>query len=95
MLGVMESRTEVSYSADVSERDQWVHDLAAGKETVQVRLQPTFYDKGNYRAWPGVSWLVTLPTGDAAIELRETLKAFFAAVGRTSLADVRRVLEGV
>ena len=88
-------RLAVSYSMDAAERDAWVRELSEGKETLQVRIQPAVLNQGNYKAWPGVTWLLTLPDAESAIQLRETLKAFFAAVERTDLGEVRQVLQGL
>lgn len=86
---------DINYSMDASERDDFVREIAEGRDEVRMRLQPNFLVDGNYRAWSGVSWVVKLQNADEAIALRESMKAFFAAVGRSSALDVRRVLEGI
>ena len=74
----------VDYSAEPKELNQFVLDIAAEHKTgeVRIRLQPTIYRDGQYKPWPGITWMLSAESAEEAIQVKEMLRACFAAVGR-------------
>jgi hypothetical protein len=92
---------DVTYSADIGDLDQAVQDAQAERpgKPIKIRLQPTIFrlrgaeaTGGDHQAWKGVSWTLECQTAQEAIGLRETLRAFFTAVGAVGAGPVRHLL---
>ena len=66
---------------------------AEEQKPLTVRCGLGIYLKGDFRAWPGIRWIVELADVTEAEALTHAMSSFFKAVAVGRLADLQQTLD--